>query len=141
LIKETRDIKHVALKFVFHTISPFRFFYLLPRILLAGRGILIMRSFILLSFGLSLSALCITSPTANDNYSLQSRAGNLLAANTTCASGVHMIVTRASTEAPGEGIIGAVATQVQQSVQTPRLLITLPRSPIISILRRRGLVQ
>jgi hypothetical protein len=75
-----------------------------------------MRSFILLSFGLSLSALCIASPTANDNYSLQSRAGNSLAANTTCASGVHMIVARASTEAPGEGIIGAVATQVHQSV-------------------------
>jgi acetylxylan esterase len=96
--------------------SPPSVFYLLPRILLAGRGILVMGSFILLSFGLSLSALCIASPAANDNYSLQSRAGNSLAANTTCASGVHMIVARASTEAPGEGIIGAVATLVQQSV-------------------------
>jgi hypothetical protein len=75
-----------------------------------------MRGFILLSFGLSLSALCIASPATNDKYSLQSRAGNSLAANTTCASGVHMIVARASTEAPGEGIIGAVATHVQQSV-------------------------
>jgi len=75
-----------------------------------------MRSFILLSFGLSLSALSIASLTATDNYSLQIRAGNSLAANTTCTSGVHMIVARASTEAPGEGIIGAVATQVQQSV-------------------------
>lgn len=40
------------------------------------------------------------------------------AANTTsaCATGVHMIVARASTEQPGQGIIGAVATQVQQAV-------------------------
>jgi hypothetical protein len=38
-------------------------------------------------------------------------------ANTTvCATGVHMIIARASTEAPGPGIIGAVATTVQQSV-------------------------
>lgn len=45
-----------------------------------------------------------------------SHAGNTTAANTTCATGVHMIVARASTESPGPGIIGAVATQVQQSV-------------------------
>lgn len=38
-------------------------------------------------------------------------------ANTTaCATGVHMIVARASTEQPGQGIIGSVATQVQQAV-------------------------
>jgi acetylxylan esterase len=113
-MKETRDIKHAASKLVCDPISPFRFY--LPCILLAGREILRMRSSTLLSFGLSLSTLCIASPAANDNYSLQSRAGNSSAANTTCASGVHMIVARASTEAPGEGIIGAVATQVQQSV-------------------------
>ncbi|KAH6716005.1 cutinase [Leptodontidium sp. MPI-SDFR-AT-0119] len=35
---------------------------------------------------------------------------------TACATGVHIIVARASTEKPGEGIIGAVATQVQQAV-------------------------
>ncbi|KAE9379787.1 carbohydrate esterase family 5 protein [Stipitochalara longipes BDJ] len=75
-----------------------------------------MRSFTLLSFALSLAALCIASQAINDNHSLHSRASNSSAANTTCASGVHMIVARASTEAPGEGIIGAVATQVQQSV-------------------------
>ncbi|KAG4443302.1 hypothetical protein IFR05_001246 [Cadophora sp. M221] len=36
--------------------------------------------------------------------------------STACATGVHIIVARASTEKPGEGIIGAVATQVQQAV-------------------------
>jgi acetylxylan esterase len=75
-----------------------------------------MRSSIRLSFALSLSTLCIASPAADDNYSLQSRAGNSSAANTACASGVHMIVARASTEPPGEGIIGGVAAQVQQSM-------------------------
>jgi acetylxylan esterase len=71
-----------------------------------------MRSSAILGFGLSLSTICLASPS----YSLHSRAGNPSAANTTCATGVHMIVARASTEKPGEGIIGAVATQVQQSV-------------------------
>ncbi|KAH7317724.1 cutinase [Rhexocercosporidium sp. MPI-PUGE-AT-0058] len=42
---------------------------------------------------------------------------NTTITNTTaCATGVHIIVARASTEKPGEGIIGAVARQVQQSV-------------------------
>lgn len=35
--------------------------------------------------------------------------------NTTCAS-LHMIVARASLEAPGEGIIGSVVTQVESSI-------------------------
>ena len=35
---------------------------------------------------------------------------------TKCATGVHIIVARASTEAPGEGIIGAVSTGVKQKV-------------------------
>src|ERR1035437_8688942 len=35
---------------------------------------------------------------------------------TACATGVHMIIARASTEAPGAGIIGAVASMVQSSV-------------------------
>lgn len=44
-------------------------------------------------------------------------AGVSKAANTTaCATGVHMIIARASTESPGPGIIGAVATQVQTAV-------------------------
>lgn len=36
--------------------------------------------------------------------------------NTTCASGVHMIVARASLESQGEGIIGAVANMIQAAV-------------------------
>lgn len=74
-----------------------------------------MKSSTLLSLGLGLSPVCFATASDN-NYSLLSRVSNSSAANTTCASGVHMIVARASTEAPGEGIIGAVATQVQQSV-------------------------
>lgn len=53
----------------------------------------------------------------NHNYI---RAGNGTS-NTTAAAcvpegAVHMIVARASTEAPGEGIIGAVATSVKSAV-------------------------
>ncbi|GJN89421.1 hypothetical protein Rhopal_002401-T1 [Rhodotorula paludigena] len=33
-----------------------------------------------------------------------------------CPTGVHIIVARASGEAPGEGIIGAVATQVKRAI-------------------------
>ena len=33
-----------------------------------------------------------------------------------CATGVHIIIARASTEAPSEGIIGAVATQVEERI-------------------------
>jgi len=75
-----------------------------------------MRSSILIGFGLSLSTLCLASADPKNKIFLNSRASNSSAANTKCASGVHMIVARASTEAPGEGIIGAVATQVQQAV-------------------------
>ncbi|KAI9050534.1 hypothetical protein LZ554_005695 [Drepanopeziza brunnea f. sp. 'monogermtubi'] len=35
---------------------------------------------------------------------------------TACATSVHMIVARASTEMPGQGIIGAVATKVQNAM-------------------------
>ncbi len=72
-----------------------------------------MRSSSILSFGLGLSTLCLASPSFN---SLHNRASNSSSANTTCATGVHMIVARGSTEQPGEGIIGAVATQVQQAI-------------------------
>ncbi len=113
-MKLSRNIKHVASKLVLDLIHSFHISR--PRIILAGRKVLIMRSFTLLSSGLSLSALCIASSGFHDNYSLHGRASNSSAANTTCASGVHMIVARASTEAPGEGIIGAVATQVQNSL-------------------------
>ncbi len=38
-------------------------------------------------------------------------------AQTNCTTtGVHMIIARASTEQPGTGIIGTVATQVQQQI-------------------------
>ena len=100
----------MAPKLICEGICLFSFFNL-PRNLLAGRDVLIMRSFILLSLGLSLSSLSVAT-----DHSLYERASNSSAANTTCASGVHMIVARASTEAPGEGIIGAVATRVQQAV-------------------------
>ncbi|CAL3967986.1 unnamed protein product [Diplocarpon coronariae] len=43
-------------------------------------------------------------------------AGSASANTTACATGVHMIVARASTEKPGQGIIGAVAAQVQEMV-------------------------
>jgi len=33
-----------------------------------------------------------------------------------CASGVHVIVARASTEAPGQGIIGAVADEIVERI-------------------------
>jgi hypothetical protein len=74
-----------------------------------------MRSSLVLSAVLGLSITC--HATSWDNrYSLHNRAGNSSEANTTCATGVHIIVARASTEPPGEGIIGAVATKVQQAV-------------------------
>jgi hypothetical protein len=38
------------------------------------------------------------------------------AAGTTCATGIHMIVARASTELPGQGIIGEVASLVEQAI-------------------------
>ncbi|KAH8900096.1 cutinase-domain-containing protein [Thozetella sp. PMI_491] len=41
---------------------------------------------------------------------------SLAAARNCTTTGVHMIVTRASTELPGTGIIGAVALQVQQQI-------------------------
>ncbi|KAM3077181.1 hypothetical protein ACMFMF_005093 [Clarireedia jacksonii] len=45
------------------------------------------------------------------------RAANASTNVSNCTtSGVHMIIARASTEAPGEGIIGAVATMVKQAI-------------------------
>lgn len=35
---------------------------------------------------------------------------------TGCATGVHMIVARASTEQPGTGVIGAIANNIQSQV-------------------------
>ncbi|KUJ06810.1 cutinase-domain-containing protein [Mollisia scopiformis] len=60
------------------------------------------------------SARSIVIPASNSSSSASNSSSN---ANTTaCATGVHMIVARASTEQPGQGIIGAVATQVQQQL-------------------------
>ncbi|PVH81961.1 carbohydrate esterase family 5 protein [Cadophora sp. DSE1049] len=67
-----------------------------------------MRTSTLLSLGLA--SLATALPT------LETRQSNTTANSTACATGVHIIVARASTEKPGEGIIGAVATQVQQTV-------------------------
>jgi len=44
------------------------------------------------------------------------RADNSSSNATACATGVHIIVARASTEKPGQGIIGAVASQVTDAV-------------------------
>ncbi|TVY54615.1 Acetylxylan esterase, partial [Lachnellula suecica] len=83
-----------------------------------------MRTSSLLILGLGLSNVCIAAPSLPTKLFAAIKAGNptasgnstASAANTTCATGVHMIVARASTESPGQGIIGAVATQVQQAV-------------------------
>lgn len=77
-----------------------------------------MKSILLLGFGLSLSSAVVLKDIAlKGAFPSVSHAANSTNANTTaCATGVHMIVARASTEQPGQGIIGAVATQVQQQV-------------------------
>lgn len=59
-----------------------------------------------LLFGLSTASLAIS--TADNKHSSE--------AATACAVGVHMIVARGSQEAPGEGMIGAIATKVQQYI-------------------------
>ena len=64
----------------------------------SASNILTMKSSVAFSCGLSLISLTSAQNT------------------TTCATGVHMIVARASTEPAGEGIIGAVATMVKASV-------------------------
>lgn len=73
-----------------------------------------MRSSSTLFFSSTIFSFCLAS--LFEGALAVSHVGNTTAANTTCATGVHMIVARASTEAPGQGIIGAVATQVQQTV-------------------------
>jgi len=75
-----------------------------------------MKSLLALSLLLSLS-LALSDRSAPQNARLlHARATNSSSSsNTTCAS-LHMIVARASLEAPGEGIIGAVVTQVQSSI-------------------------
>lgn len=47
---------------------------------------------------------------------LYTRANGTGAVAAGCASGVHMIIARASTEAPGPGVIGGVATMVTMMV-------------------------
>jgi hypothetical protein len=79
-------------------------------------SILIMRSYTILSCWLSLISVSFALPGLNDKYSVVNNANNSTAGNTTCTTGVHMIIARASTEPPGEGIIGAVATTVKSSV-------------------------
>ena len=71
-----------------------------------------MKSIRFIAFCLGLADLISATPDLRENGHSFKRQAN----TTACATGVHMIVARASTEAPGEGIIGAVATQVQQSV-------------------------
>jgi acetylxylan esterase len=66
-----------------------------------------MKSKTLLCSMLSIAG-CLSQSTGASNSSS--------ASNTTCATSLHMIIARASTEMPGEGIIGAVATMVKASV-------------------------
>lgn len=71
------------------------------------------------------------------------------ATNTTCATGVHIIVARASTESPGPGIIGAVATQVMaaipdssmESVDYPATLANYTTSEALGVEGMRSLVE
>ncbi|KAL2065494.1 hypothetical protein VTL71DRAFT_3164 [Oculimacula yallundae] len=63
-------------------------------------------------FTLSLASLTTALPALQYRQSSNTTSTN----STACATGVHIIVARASTEKPGEGIIGAVATQVQEAV-------------------------
>jgi hypothetical protein len=73
-----------------------------------------MKSIIVLSFGFSLFTLNYAHPYSP---SLIKRVDSTVAdSSAACATGIHMIVARASTEAPGEGIIGAVATMVKNAV-------------------------
>jgi hypothetical protein len=65
-----------------------------------------------LSLGLSFSALS-TAHVIKRTFETVVDAGNSSANLMACAIGVHMIVARASTEPPGQGIIGVVATLVQ----------------------------
>lgn len=60
----------------------------------------------ILALGLSLAGLGYALPTLDVE----------LAPRAACATGLHMIVARASTEAAGEGIIGTVATAVKLRV-------------------------
>jgi len=68
----------------------------------------------LLSLGLSITLSSAHVVKRNfDTVVRADAAANSTTNATACATGVHMIVARASTEQPGEGIIGAVATTVK----------------------------
>ncbi|KAK2057448.1 cutinase [Colletotrichum caudatum] len=47
---------------------------------------------------------------------LQGSAGIVQRQTKACATGVHIIVCRASTEQPGTGVIGAIATDIQRQI-------------------------
>ncbi|CZT04721.1 hypothetical protein WAI453_007718 [Rhynchosporium graminicola] len=61
---------------------------------------------------ISLASLTTALPTLDTRESSNTTSSN----SAPCATGVHIIVARASTEVPGEGIIGAVADQVVKAV-------------------------
>jgi acetylxylan esterase len=61
----------------------------------------------------SQTTLAVSGLPQNSKRIISKSDGNATACVT---SGVHMIIARASTESPGPGIIGAVATMVQSSV-------------------------
>ncbi|KAF4631638.1 hypothetical protein G7Y89_g6501 [Cudoniella acicularis] len=106
-----------------------------------------MRYSTLFSIGLSLLEFCLASPSLETRQIQAAR--NSSAANTTCTTGVHIIVARASAEQPGQGIIGAVATQVQQTVPRsdseavdyPATLTDYPASEGSGVAAMRQLIQ
>jgi hypothetical protein len=77
---------------------------------------LAMKTLLTLSLVLPLSLALPDRSAFQNGLALHARDANTTSSsNTTCAS-LHMIVARASLEAAGEGIIGAVVTQVQSSI-------------------------
>jgi hypothetical protein len=82
-------------------------------------------------------SLAILTPFNNKTISVNhvhEAVANLSSnSNITCPSGIHIIVGRASTEASGEGIIGTVATKIQQHFKASLILEAL--LPISDILR------
>ncbi|GAA5902568.1 hypothetical protein JCM6882_009319 [Rhodosporidiobolus microsporus] len=73
-------------------------------------------SLLALALALSLFSLDVSAQRGFFGGGGRGRNGAGAAGGAKCATGVHMIVARASTEPPGEGIIGAVADDVKQQV-------------------------
>ena len=76
-----------------------------------------MKSVLTLSLAIPLALALRDGAALHKGALLHNRAANSSSSsNTTCAP-LHMIVARASLEAPGQGIIGAVVDQVQSAIR------------------------